>query len=236
MVNGRAWFAESIATFCLVFFGPLSIVMAVAAFGTDLTIEGIIMIAIGHGAAIGLMVYTFGHVSGAHINPAVTISMLVTRRIGIKDGIGDIVFQLIGAVIAALSLKTILPDLGAKVNLGTQGGPSALLNHSAMSGLAVEIILTFFLVTVIFMTAVHKKAAAGMHGIAIGGMIFLLHLVGVPLTGASMNPARTFGPALISGYWDFHWIYWAGPIIGAVIAGLIMNYIFVKKAETEQSA
>lgn len=236
MVNGRAWFAESIATFCLVFFGPLSIVMAAAAFGTDLSIEGIIMIAIGHGAAIGLMVYTFGHVSGAHINPAVTISMLVTRRIGIKDGIGYIVFQLIGAIIAAFSLKTILPDLGAKVNLGTQGGPSALLNHSAMSGLAVEIILTFFLVTVIFMTAVHKKAAAGMHGIAIGGMIFLLHLVGVPLTGASMNPARTFGPALISGYWDFHWIYWAGPIIGAVIAGLIMNYVFVKKAETEQSA
>ena len=236
MVNGRAWFAESIATFCLVFFGPLSIVMAAAAFGNDLSIEGIIMIAIGHGAAIGLMVYTFGHVSGAHINPAVTISMLVTRRIGIKDGIGYIVFQLIGAIIAAFSLKTILPDLGAKVNLGTQGGPSALLNHSAMSGLAVEIILTFFLVTVIFMTAVHKKAAAGMHGIAIGGMIFLLHLVGVPLTGASMNPARTFGPALISGYWDFHWIYWAGPIIGAVIAGLIMNYVFVKKAETEQSA
>jgi aquaporin-4 len=194
------------------------------------------MISIGHGAAIGLMVYAFGHVSGAHINPAVTIAMLVTRRIGIKDGIGYIVFQIIGAIIAAFSLKTILPDLGAKVNYGTQGGPSALLNNSAMSGFAVELILTFFLVTVIFMTAVHKKAAVGMHGIAIGGMIFLLHLVGVPLTGASMNPARTLGPAIASGYWDFHWIYWAGPIIGAVIAGLIMNYVFVKKAETEQSA
>jgi len=102
-----------------------------------------------------------------------------------------------------------------------------------MSGLAVEIILTFFLVTVIFMTAVHKKAPAGMYGLAIGGMIFLIHLVGVPLTGASVNPARTFGPALISGYWDYHWIYWAGPIIGAIIAGLIMNYIFVKKAEQQ---
>ncbi len=236
MVNGRAWFAESIATFCLVFFGPLSVVMAAAAFGTGLSIEGIIMISIGHGAAIGLMVYAFGHVSGAHINPAVTIAMLVTRRIGIKDGIGYIVFQIIGAIIAAFSLKTILPDLGAKVNYGTQGGPSALLNNSAMSGFAVELILTFFLVTVIFMTAVHKKAAVGMHGLAIGGMIFLLHLVGVPLTGASMNPARTLGPAIASGYWDFHWIYWAGPIIGAVIAGLIMNYVFVKKAETEQSA
>jgi len=233
MVNPRAWFAEAIATYALVFFGPLAIILAAVAFGTGLSIQAIVMIALAHGAAIGLMVYTFGHVSGAHINPAVTISMLVTRRIGIKDGIAYIVFQLIGAVAAAASLKAILPDLGAKVNFGTQGGPSDLLNHSVISGLAVEIILTFFLVTVIFMTAVHKKAPAGMYGLAIGGMIFLIHIVGVPLTGASVNPARTFGPALISGYWDYHWIYWAGPIIGAVIAGLIMNYVFVKKAEQQ---
>jgi aquaporin-4 len=85
------------------------------------------------------------------------------------------------------------------------------------------------------MVAVHRKAAAGFAGIAIGGMIFLLHLVGVPLTGASMNPARTFGPALVSGHWDFHWIYWAGPIVGALIAAFIMNYIFVKKAEKEET-
>jgi len=233
MVNPRAWFAEAIATYALVFFGPLAIILAAVAFGTGLSIQAIVMISLAHGAAIGLMVYAFGHVSGAHINPAVTISMLVTRRIGIKDGIAYIVFQLIGAIAAAASLKAILPDLGAKVNFGTQGGPSELLNHSALSGLAVEIILTFFLVTVIFMTAVHKKAPAGMYGLAIGGMIFLIHLVGVPLTGASVNPARTFGPALISGYWDFHWIYWVGPIIGAIIAGLIMNYVFVKKAEQQ---
>ena len=233
MVNPRAWFAEAIATYALVFFGPLAIILAAVVFGTGLSIQAIVMISLAHGAAIGLMVYTFGHVSGAHINPAVTISMLVTRRIGIKDGIAYIVFQLIGAIAAAASLKAILPDLGAKVNFGTQGGPSELLNHSAMSGLAVELILTFFLVTVIFMTAVHKKAPAGMYGLAIGGMIFLIHLVGVPLTGASVNPARTFGPALISGYWDFHWIYWVGPIIGAIIAGLIMNYVFVKKAEQQ---
>lgn len=232
MASGRSWFAEAIATFCLVFFGPLSVIMAATVFGTGLSIEGIIMISLGHGAAIGLMVYAFGHVSGAHINPAVTISMLVTRRIGILDGIGYIVFQIIGAIVAAFSLKAILPEIGAKVNFGTQGGPSDLLNNSAMAGFAVELILTFFLVTVIFMTAVHKKAPAGMYGLVIGGMIFLIHLVGVPLTGASVNPARTLGPAIASGYWDFHWIYWAGPIIGAVIAGLIMNYVFVKKAET----
>ena len=233
MVNIRAWFAESIATFGLVFFGPLAITLSAVVFGSGLSIEGIIMISLAHGAAIGLGVYAFGHVSGAHINPAVTISMIVTRKINIKDGLGYIAFQLIGAVAAASAHKAILPELGAKVNFGTQGGPSELLNHSAMAGLGVEIILTFFLVSTIFMTAVHKKAASGFAGFAIGGMIFLIHLVGVPLTGASVNPARTFGPALISGFWEYHWIYWAGPIIGAIIAGLIMNYVFVKKAEQE---
>src|SRR2546427_11634743 len=234
MVNPRAWFTESVATYCLVFFGHLSIILAVVVFGTGLSIQAIVMISLAHGAAIGLMVYTFGHVSGAHINPAVTISMLVTRRIGIKDGIAYIVFQLIGEVAAAASFKAILPDIGTKINFGTQGGPSDLLNHSISAAFAVEAILTFFLVTVIFMTAVHKKAPAGMYGLAIGGMIFLIHLIGVPLTGASVNPARTFGPAVISGCcWDINWLYWAAPITGAVIAGLIMNYIFAKKAEQE---
>jgi aquaporin-4 len=201
-------------------------------FGDSLNLEGLLIISLAHGGAIGLMVYAFGHVSGAHINPAVTIPMMITKKISIVNGIGYIVFQCIGAIIAAFTLKAIFPVLGAKVNFGTQGGPSELLGGSAMSGFALELVFTFFLVTVIFMTAVHKKAPAGMYGLVIGGMIFLLHLVGIPLTGASMNPARTLGPALASGYWDFHWIYWAGPIIGGIIAGLIMHYIFVKKAET----
>lgn len=235
MVNPRAWFAEAIATYCLVFFGPVSIGLAVVAFGSGLSINAIIMIALAHGAAIGLMVYAFGHVSGAHINPAVTISMLVTKRIPIKDGIAYIVFQIIGAIAAASSFKAFLPDIGEKVHFGVQTGPSALINFSAASAVGIEAILTFFLVTVIFMTAVHKKAPAGMYGIAIGGMIFLIHLIGVPLTGASVNPARTLGPAIISGFWDYHWVYWVGPITGAIIAGLLMNYIFVKKAETEVS-
>jgi aquaporin-4 len=179
------------------------------------------------------MVYAFGHISGAHINPAVTIPMMITKKISVGDGIGYIIFQLIGAVVAAFSLKAILPELGAKVNFGTQGGPSELLNNSVMAGITVEIILTFFLVTVIFLTAVHKKAPAGIHGISIGGMVFLLHIVGVPLTGASMNPARTFGPAVVSGFWELHWLYWLAPIVGGIIAGVIMNYVFVNKAEPE---
>jgi len=233
MANPRAYLAEAIATYGLVFFGPLSIILAISAFGEGLTTQSVLFIALAHGGAIGLMVYTFGHVSGAHINPAVTISMMVTKRIGITDGIAYIASQLIGAVAAAATLKVILPELGAKVNFGTQGGPSELLNNSVSSGFAVEAILTFFLVLVIFMTAVHKKASPGLHGFAIGGMIFLIHLVAVPLTGASVNPARTFGPALISGFWEFHWMYWAAPILGGIIAGLIMNYVYVNKAEKE---
>ena len=232
MVTPRNWLAEAIATYCLVFFGPLSVMLAAKAFGTGLSIEGIIMISLAHGSAIGLMVYAFGHVSGAHINPAVTIPMIITKKISPADGAGYIAFQIIGAIIAAFSLKAILPELGAAVNFGTQA-PGALINGDPTSALVLEIIFTFFLVATIFMVAVHKKAAAGIHGISIGGMVFLLHLVGVPLTGASMNPARTLGPALASGFWEFHWIYWVGPIIGGIIAGLIMNYVFVKQAEAE---
>jgi aquaporin-4 len=208
--------------------------MAAAVFGTGLSIEGILMISAGHGAAIGIMIYAFGHISGAHINPAVTIAMMITRNIDVKNGAGYIGSQIVGAIAAAFAIFVMLPGPGGEVNFGTQGGPSELLNFSAAAGVGVEMILTFFLVTTIFMAAVHKKAAAGMAGIAIGGMIFLLHLVGVPLTGASMNPARTLGPAIISGHWEFHWIYWVGPIVGAIIAGLIMQYIYVNKSEKEE--
>ncbi len=233
MVNPRAYLAEAISTYGLVFFGPLSVILAIASFGEELSTQSVLFISIAHGAAIAFMVYAFGHISGAHINPAVTIPMMITRKIGITDGIGYIASQIVGAVAAAATLKAILPELGAKVNFGTQGGPSDLINGSIGSAFALEVIFTFFLVTVIFMTAVHKKASPGWHGFTIGGMVFLLHVVGVPLTGASMNPARTFGPALMSGSWEFHWLYWAAPIVGGIIAGLIMNYLFVKKAEQE---
>jgi len=233
MVNPRAYLAEAIATYALVFFGPLSVILAISSFGESLTTQSVLFISLAHGGAIALMIYAFGHVSGAHINPAVTIPMMITKKIGMTDGIGYIISQLIGAVAAAATLKVILPDLGAKVNFGTQGGPSEFLNYSIGSAFAVEAILTFFLVLVIFMTAVHKKASPGWHGFTIGGMVFLIHLIAVPLTGASVNPARTFGPALISGFWEFHWLYWAAPILGGIIAGLIMNYVYVNKSEKE---
>ena len=194
------------------------------------------MISLGHGAIIAFMVYAFGHVSGAHINPAVTIPMMITKKIGVKDGIAYIVFQIIGAIIATLSLQALFPEIGKAVFWGAHGGPSELLGNSMMSGLAVEIILTFFLLVVIFMTVIHNKAPKYVYGAVIGGMVFLLHLVGVPLTGASMNPARSFSPTLLSGdtgLWEVQWLYWVGPIIGGIIGGIIMNYIFTKPAEKE---
>ena len=236
MVNPRAWLAEAIATYALVFFGPLSVILSVVVFGDGLTIESIIMISLGHGGAIALMVYAFGHVSGAHINPAVTIPMMITKKISVADGIGYIIFQIIGAIIATLSLMAILPEIGKPVLWGGHGGPSELLNHSVMSGFVVEVILTFFLVVVIFMTAVHKKAPKSVYGAAIGGMVFLLHIVGVPLTGASMNPARSLGPAVATGdvgLLEIQWLYWVAPIIGGIIAGVIMNYVFINKDEAK---
>ena len=236
MVNLRACFAEAIATFGLVFFGPLSVILSVVAFGDGLTIESILMISLGHGAVIALMVYAFGHVSGAHINPAVTIPMMITKKISVADGIGYIIFQVIGAIIATLSLMAILPEIGKPVLWGGHGGPSELLNHSVMSGFVVEVILTFFLVLVIFMTAVHKKAPKSVYGAAIGGMVFLLHIVGVPLTGASMNPARSLAPAVATGdagLLEIQWLYWVAPIIGGIIAGVIMNYVFINKDEAK---
>ena len=236
MVNPRAWFAEAIATYALVFFGPLSVILSVVAFGDGLTIESILMISLGHGAVIALMVYAFGHVSGAHINPAVTIPMMITKKISVADGIGYIIFQIIGGIIATLTLVAILPEIGKSVLWGGHGGPSELLNHSVMSGFVVEIILTFFLVLIIFMTAVHKKAPKSIAGASIGGMIFLLHIVGVPLTGAGMNPARSFAPAIVTGdagLLEIQWLYWLAPIIGGIIAGVIMNYVFINKDEAE---
>jgi len=236
MVNPRAWFAEAIATFGLVFFGPLSVILSVVVFGDGLSIEAILMISLGHGAIIALMVYAFGHVSGAHINPAVTIPMMITKKISVADGVGYIVSQVIGGIIATLSLMVILPEIGKPVLWGGHGGPSELLNNSVMSGFAVEVILTFFLVVVIFMTAVHKKAPKSVYGASIGGMVFLLHIVGIPLTGASMNPARSFAPAIVTGdagLLEIQWLYWLAPIIGGIIAGVIMNYVFINKDEQE---
>ena len=157
----------------------------------------VLFISFAHGGVIALMVLAFGHISGAHINPAVTIPMIITRKIGVKDGIAYIGSQLAGAVVASTTLAIILPELGKKVNFGVHMGPQDIINNSVASGFLVEALLTFFLVLVIFMAAVHRKAAPGMGALAIGGTVFLT-IWGMPNTTWNSQLVQ-FGQLQLSG-------------------------------------
>ena len=235
-MNGpRAWLAEGLSTYALVFFGSISVILAVAVYGDgSLSSEGVLLIGLVHGGIIGMMVYAFGSISGAHINPAVTIPMVITKHLSPKEGVIYIIAQLVGAILGSATMAIIMPGLAEQVAYAGHTGPSELLNGSIASGFLVEIILTFFLVLTIFMVAVHKRAAQGWAGFTIGGIVVLIHLVGVPLTGASVNPARSFGPAIFSGAWEFQWMYWVAPIIGGILGGVIINHLYVKHAENEK--
>jgi len=182
-------------------------------------------------ALIAIMVYAFGHVSGAHINPAVTIPMVITGKLGVRDGIAYVASQVAGAVVASATIAAILPALASTVAFAGHTGPSELIEGNVGSAFLVEVVLTFFLVLAIFMGIVHKRAPAGWHGFVVGGVITVIHLVGVPLTGASVNPARSFGPVVFSGMWEFHWLYWAAPIVGGIIAGVLAKHVYVAREE-----
>jgi aquaporin-4 len=225
LVNPGAWLAEAIATFALVLFGPMSVTISVVIFELELSLLSILAISFAHGAVIAIMVYVFGHISGAHINPAVTIPMMITRRIGLADGFAYIGSQIIGAIIGTLVHKAILRQ-GEAIGWGLHK-PTELLDYDPVATMLVEVVLTFFLVMTVFAVAVHKKAPAGWAGFAIGGIIFLNHIVGVPLTGAGMNPARSFGPALVTMDFAFHWVFWVGPIIGGILGGVLYYYAFI---------
>ncbi|MFQ5997792.1 MAG: MIP/aquaporin family protein [Candidatus Bathyarchaeia archaeon] len=230
-VNVRAWFAELVATYALVFFGTVSVTVSIVLFNLQpaLNPASIFLIGITHGLSIVLMIYAIGHVSGGHINPAVTIAMLATRKINPANGAGYIVFQIIGAILASVSHALILPQ-GAAVGFGLHQ-PGEAIGFSQTTALGVEIILTFFLVFVIFGVAVHKRAPVGWAGFAIGMTVAMDHFIGIPLTGASMNPARSLGPALISGNFGAHWLYWVGPIIGALLAAAVYYYIVMSRED-----
>ncbi|MBI4362404.1 MAG: MIP family channel protein [Euryarchaeota archaeon] len=227
--NPRAWAAEAIATFALVFFGTMAVTAAINLSGAGgLTPAGLTVIALAHGLVITLMVYATGHISGAHINPAVTIPMMALRKIDPLNGVAYIVFQVIGGIAGAAAHAAILPPSAYPAFGAHALNPAAGI--TPLTGLLVEVILTFFLLFVIFGTAVHPKSPPGWFGFAIGMTVALDHFVGVPLTGASMNPARTLGPALFvaNGFAD-HWVYWAGPILGGLIAAFLYQKVFIGK-------
>ena len=193
--------AEFIGTFALIFIGVCSICVN----------AGLVGVALAHGLTIAVMVSTFGHISGGHFNPAVTLGALVGGKIKVNDALVYMVMQLVGGVVGALFAQRIVPEpLVTAASLGT---PMLAPNISMYSGILMEAIMTFFLVASVFGTALDNRAAK-VGGLFIGLTITLDILAGGPITGASMNPARTFGPAIVGGYWNNHIVYWIGPLIG----------------------
>jgi MIP family channel proteins len=213
--------AELIGTFVFVFIGAGSIITNTLTHGA----LGLLGIALAHGLALSVVITIFAATSGGHINPAVTVGMIVTRRIAPLLGILYIVAQLVGATLAGLLLEAVFPPLvWQAAQLGT---PLLAPGVSVGTGVLVEAVLTFFLLLAVFGTAVDPRAPK-IGGFGIGLTVAVDILVGGALTGAAMNPARSFGPALAGGYWQNEWVFWVGPIIGAVLAALIYQYVILR--------
>ncbi|MEM3406078.1 MAG: MIP family channel protein [Nitrososphaerota archaeon] len=226
----QKYLAELIGTYALVFFGTLSVTIFAVVLGITQPYyfgPGLFAIGITFGFIVMIMIYALGHISGTHINPAVTISLLVIRKMNVKDAVAYIIMQLIGAALASFTHAAILPQ-GKAVSFGLTL-PGDAIGKSEITALIVEIILTFFLLLTIMGAAVDKRAPPGFAGIIIGAVVASDIFVGGPLTGGSMNPARTFGPAIASGNWTAHWVYWIGPIAGGLIAALIYEYLLAEK-------
>lgn len=222
------YFAEFIGTFVLVLIGCGSAVIA----GSQIGFLGISM---AFGLAVLVMVYAIGNISGCHINPAITISMLVAGKISGKDTVGYLVAQFLGGIVGALILYFVASgkaDYSLAVNgLGQNGyGDLSPMKYGMGAAFLAEVVLTFIFLMVIF-GATSPKAPGGFAGVAIGWSLAMIHMVGIPITGTSVNPARSFGPALIVGGEALSqvWLFLLAPIIGGVIAALVWNYVLKPK-------
>jgi aquaporin Z len=221
----KKYWAELIGTFALVLIGCGSAVIA----GNYI---GFLGISFAFGLTVLAMVYSIGNISGCHINPAISISMLVAGRLGWKDTFFYVIFQCVGAVLAALLLWLVasgMPDYSLAVNGLGQNGYGALSpgKFDLMSCFVAEVVLTALFLFVIF-GSISKNAPAGFAGLAIGLSLVLIHLIGIPITGTSVNPARSFGPALIVGGAALSqlWLFWVAPIIGGILAAVVWRWGF----------
>ena len=201
----KKYLAETIGTFCLVFAGTGSIVVNQVTGGQ----VGVVGIGLVFGLVVLAMIYTVGHISGAHLNPAVTLGFYSGGRHSGREVLPYVLAQLLGAVLASSVLRFIF--YGARTNLGVTQ-PAGL----PVQSLALEFILTFMLMFVILGVATGDRVEGVMAGVAIGATIGLEAIFAGPICGASMNPARSFAPALLTGQFAGHWIYWTGPILGSL--------------------
>ncbi len=231
---GRAALAEFIGTFFLCFAGIAAILSSTTVVSGDHG-GGIIAVALAHGLAITVAIAVYGGVSGAHFNPAVTTGMLVTKRIAPPNAIIYVMAQCAGATVAALACKAIFPPGAVSADGGANLGiplPADWVKPPTL--VATEFILTFLLMTSVFGAAIDERGKALKIGaLAIGLTVSFDILAGGAVTGASMNPARSFGPALVQGYWTFHIWYWIAPIAGAVAAALVYQYCILDADKSE---
>ena len=225
----KKYLAEMIGTMVLVLIGCGSAVIAGGSIG-------FLGISFAFGFSVLAMAYGIGSISGCHINPAVTVGALVAGRISAKDAGMYVVFQVIGAIIGAGVLYYIASGLQG-YNISTNGlgqngfGEFSPMKYSMAAGFVAEVVLTFIFLIVI-LGATSSKAPAGFAGIPIGISLVIIHLVGIPITGTSVNPARSIGPALFVGGAAISqlWLFIVAPLIGAVIAGLVWKYVLEEKA------
>ncbi len=221
----RSLVGEFVGTFALVFIGAASVVADNVSKGK----VGLVGVAAAHALVLSIMVSAIWHISGAHFNPAVTFGLWIARKISTPLAGLYIGTQLIAAVAAALLLLPIFPAAAVQaVHLGT---PALGEGTGFGAGVLLEAILTFFLVFAVFGTAVDPRGPfKGIAGFGIGLVLGFDILVGGPLTGGSMNPARTFGPALVSGFWDQHLVYWIGPLLGGAAAAAVYGYFLLPRS------
>lgn len=225
-IEPRAWLAEFVGTLTLIFIGSLS--AAVAFEALDGGTGGVVLAGLAHGLILVALIYGIGAASGCHINPAVSIALAAIGKFDWRSLPGYIVAQLAGAVVGAL-LHAAVRAKGAT----HYGLPLPAADVGAGQALLLEAVLTFFLVSVIIGAAVSGKATKGLHGLAIGLTLAASWLVGGSLTGAALNPARSFGPAIVALNFDSIWIYWVGSIVGGLIAAGVGLYLHNLGQESE---
>lgn len=218
-----AYVAEFIGTFALVMFVTMVVVQFVAA----PVLLGFMVIGLVHAFILSMLILTLGAVSGGHFNPAITVGMLAVRKIKPPDALIYILAQLAGGVCGALFTKAILLDEGKASNYG-----ATLVNASvggAFQGVLVEGLFTFFLVWAVAGLLLNPSSPRDWAAWGIGATLGLLVMVGGPLTGGSFNPARSFGPALVSGEWKDFWVYVVGPVVGGGLAAVVYNALFIER-------
>lgn len=219
----RALIAEFVGTFALIFIG---------AGAGALGIGGLVGVAFAHGLVVLAFAYAYGHISGTHVNPAVTVGLLAAGQIAPSRAVAYIVVQVLGGIAGAFTLSFALG--GTETGLGATTLAQGLevgghvINVSPVAGLVVEAILTFFLVNSVLNAAVSGKAG-NLAGVAIGLTLTFCILMGGPLTGASLNPARTLGPAVATGNFSDLWVYLVGPVLGGVVAAVLYRSSLAEK-------